>query len=331
MTTPDLAPTRLDRARQKLADLLKARDGMPAGLIAYSGSAHLVLLPTPDPRRGRPRPCVSRRRSCRAKATGSPTPWHSADRTLRGDGQGGSILVIAETVAPDQTESARVPAFRCSHSSRCATAPSPPMLLWRRRCRPSMPGRSYHDRRCRCGGDLTPAGRRRARRSPARANAGRMQATGWCRCLRSSAPVPPGLGGGDVKRLLPWLAIRVRSASSRWPVRPGRRAEPLWLTTRPARPAPDGPAHYAEAPRPLPYPMRRRHAPSSAPPTSRRRPRPSAWHGTAEAAYDQGTALVMLGKYDDAITPLRSRPGAATGPGPTPKPTRALARPRASA
>ena len=34
MTTPDLAPTRLDRARQKLADLLKARDGMPAGLIA---------------------------------------------------------------------------------------------------------------------------------------------------------------------------------------------------------------------------------------------------------------------------------------------------------
>ena len=48
MTTPDLAPTRLDRARQKIADLLKLRDGMPAGLVAYSGSAHLVLPPTPD-------------------------------------------------------------------------------------------------------------------------------------------------------------------------------------------------------------------------------------------------------------------------------------------
>ncbi|ODT16549.1 MAG: hypothetical protein ABS35_27980 [Kaistia sp. SCN 65-12] len=48
MTTPDLAPTRLDRARQKIGDLLKLRDGMPAGLIAYSGSAHLVLPPTPD-------------------------------------------------------------------------------------------------------------------------------------------------------------------------------------------------------------------------------------------------------------------------------------------
>ena len=48
MMTSDLAPSRLDRARQKIADLLKAHDGMPAGLIAYSGSAHLVLPPTPD-------------------------------------------------------------------------------------------------------------------------------------------------------------------------------------------------------------------------------------------------------------------------------------------
>src|SRR5262249_62142463 len=44
----DLAPTRLDRAREKMADLLKLREGVPTGLVAYAGSAHLVLPPTPD-------------------------------------------------------------------------------------------------------------------------------------------------------------------------------------------------------------------------------------------------------------------------------------------
>ncbi|HEV7337797.1 MAG TPA: VWA domain-containing protein [Bosea sp. (in: a-proteobacteria)] len=48
MLTQDLAPTRLDRARQKLADTLAAREGAAASLIAYSGSSHLVLPPTPD-------------------------------------------------------------------------------------------------------------------------------------------------------------------------------------------------------------------------------------------------------------------------------------------
>lgn len=48
MLTQDLAPTRLDRARQKLADILAAREGAAASLIAYSGTSHLVLPPTPD-------------------------------------------------------------------------------------------------------------------------------------------------------------------------------------------------------------------------------------------------------------------------------------------
>ena len=102
MMTGDLAPSRLDRARQKIADLLKAHDGMPAGLIAYSGSAHLVLPPTPDreivlslahalspeimPREGD--------RLDEAVAL--------ADRVLKEGGQGGSILVLADTVRPGQ-------------------------------------------------------------------------------------------------------------------------------------------------------------------------------------------------------------------------------------
>ena len=48
MQTADLAPTRLDRARQKLSDLFKLREGASTGLVAYAGSPHLVLPPTAD-------------------------------------------------------------------------------------------------------------------------------------------------------------------------------------------------------------------------------------------------------------------------------------------
>lgn len=48
MLQPDPAPTRLERAHLKIADLATARPGQPLGLIAYAGSAHLVLPPTRD-------------------------------------------------------------------------------------------------------------------------------------------------------------------------------------------------------------------------------------------------------------------------------------------
>ena len=102
MMTPDLAPTRLDRGRQKIADLLKLRDGMPAGLVAYSGSAHLVLPPTPD------RDVVIGMAGALSLAImpregdqfGSAVKL--AAQVLRDGGQGGSILVVADMVAPDQ-------------------------------------------------------------------------------------------------------------------------------------------------------------------------------------------------------------------------------------
>jgi Ca-activated chloride channel homolog len=44
----DVAPTRLERAKQKIRDLLAARAGARTGLIAYAGSAHLVMPLTED-------------------------------------------------------------------------------------------------------------------------------------------------------------------------------------------------------------------------------------------------------------------------------------------
>jgi len=113
MQERDLAPTRLDRARQKMADLLKLREGAPTGLVAYAGSAHLVLPPTPDAAvvttmAGALAPdLMPRQGDALAEAIKL-----AADALQRG-GQGGSIVVFADTA----------PALS-------AAAPGPPVTLF---------------------------------------------------------------------------------------------------------------------------------------------------------------------------------------------------------
>jgi Ca-activated chloride channel family protein len=102
MTTSDLPPSRLERAREKISDLLDLREGAATGLIAYSGSAHLVLPPTTD-------------KSVVLAMTQAVSPEimprqgdrlaegvQLATRVLTDARAGGSVLVIADTVAPDQ-------------------------------------------------------------------------------------------------------------------------------------------------------------------------------------------------------------------------------------
>jgi Ca-activated chloride channel homolog len=48
MRANDVPPSRLDRARFKILDLLAARPGGRTALIAYAGSAHIVVPPTKD-------------------------------------------------------------------------------------------------------------------------------------------------------------------------------------------------------------------------------------------------------------------------------------------
>lgn len=48
MTRSDVAPSRLERAKQKIHDLLAARAGARTGLVAYAGTAHLVMPLTND-------------------------------------------------------------------------------------------------------------------------------------------------------------------------------------------------------------------------------------------------------------------------------------------
>lgn len=49
MDASDIAPTRLERAKQKVLDLAAARKGARTGLVVFASSAHLVVPPTDDP------------------------------------------------------------------------------------------------------------------------------------------------------------------------------------------------------------------------------------------------------------------------------------------
>ncbi|GGF58730.1 transporter [Azorhizobium oxalatiphilum] len=97
MLERDLPPSRLDRAREKMSDLLSARQGAPTGLIAYAGSAHLVLPPTPDT-------AVLNSMATALSPDIMPRQGDAladalalAQRTLADAGQGGSIVVFADT------------------------------------------------------------------------------------------------------------------------------------------------------------------------------------------------------------------------------------------
>lgn len=101
MDVPDPAPSRLERAHLKVADLAEARKGQPLGLIAYAGSAHLVLPPTRD---------TATVAQMAAEISPDIMPragdqldlaLAEAQRILGAANQGGSILVITDAVDTD--------------------------------------------------------------------------------------------------------------------------------------------------------------------------------------------------------------------------------------
>ncbi|MEC5398040.1 VWA domain-containing protein [Uliginosibacterium sp. H1] len=49
MDATDIPPTRLERSKQKVRDLMKLRAGSRTGLVVYAGTAHMVLPPAEDP------------------------------------------------------------------------------------------------------------------------------------------------------------------------------------------------------------------------------------------------------------------------------------------
>jgi Ca-activated chloride channel family protein len=102
------APARLERARLKIADLAAARRGQPLGLIAYAGSAHLVLPPTRDT-------AVVAQLAAEISPDIMPVPGDRLDlalreaaRVLHEGRQGGSVVVLADDVNADPADLAAV-------------------------------------------------------------------------------------------------------------------------------------------------------------------------------------------------------------------------------
>ncbi|KAA5547284.1 VWA domain-containing protein [Roseiconus nitratireducens] len=101
-------PNRLERAQLKIKDLAALRRGQPLGLIAYAGSAHLVLPPTRDTE-------IVAQMAAEIGPSVMPVPGDRLDLAIRkaaevldGSDGDGSLLVITDSVeqAPNQVAQA---------------------------------------------------------------------------------------------------------------------------------------------------------------------------------------------------------------------------------
>ena len=101
MDTPDPAPSRQERAHLKIADIAEVRQGQPLGLIAYAGTAHLVLPPTKDT-------SVVAQMAAEISADIMPVAGDRLDLAIKmagealgSEGEGGRLLVITDSVGAD--------------------------------------------------------------------------------------------------------------------------------------------------------------------------------------------------------------------------------------
>jgi Ca-activated chloride channel family protein len=104
MEATDLLPSRLERGRHKLHDLLALRSDAPTGLIAYAGSAHLVVPATTDGR-------VVEQMAAALTPEVMPTEGDAlaealelAASQLRAQQLNGSVLLVTDGVSPAQLE-----------------------------------------------------------------------------------------------------------------------------------------------------------------------------------------------------------------------------------
>jgi Ca-activated chloride channel family protein len=107
MLAKDIQPTRLERAVLKLRDLLEERPGALTALIAYSGSAHLVMPLTRDARiielfAAEISPDILPKEGDALAAA-----VNLASSRLAAAGLSGSIVLFADAVAPDQLDALR--------------------------------------------------------------------------------------------------------------------------------------------------------------------------------------------------------------------------------
>ena len=100
MMAEDVPPSRLSRAKHKLHDLIKRRQGAATGLIAYAGSAHLVMPLTRD---GDIIDAMAQGLApdiMPVEGDALSAALKMAATNIQNAGTAGTIVVMADTVAP---------------------------------------------------------------------------------------------------------------------------------------------------------------------------------------------------------------------------------------
>lgn len=104
MQGTDLLPSRLERARHKLHDLLSLRADAPSGLVAYAGSAHLVVPATTDVRVVEQLAAALEPEVMPAEGDALDQALQLVDQQLKMQDLGGSVLIITDSITPAQLE-----------------------------------------------------------------------------------------------------------------------------------------------------------------------------------------------------------------------------------
>ena len=102
MDATDVQPSRLERSKHKLRDLLKLREGASTGLIVYSGSAHLVMPLTRDDRMITAMAAELSPDLMPVDGDALGEALDLAANLLDRAGVPGSVLVLADAVSPSQ-------------------------------------------------------------------------------------------------------------------------------------------------------------------------------------------------------------------------------------
>lgn len=106
MQSGDIKPSRMERARNKIHDLLALRQGARSGLIAYAGSAHRVTPPTADARLLEQMAAALDPDVMPRDGDALSDALQLASAEIARSGGNGSILLITDSVSPATLKSA---------------------------------------------------------------------------------------------------------------------------------------------------------------------------------------------------------------------------------
>ena len=106
MLANDIQPTRLERAKLKILDLIAARPGARTALVAYAGTAHMVLPLTEDPDLLKPFLDGLSPEIMPVDGSNAMNALELADRILTTDETPGSVLFLSDGV-----DAADIPQF----------------------------------------------------------------------------------------------------------------------------------------------------------------------------------------------------------------------------